>query len=160
MCDGSEGTLRLCQDYRALNGCMRTDSGGLGNIQEMFQRLNGNAWFTSIDLASGFFQLPIVETDRHKTAFRDAFGQLWEYVRCGFGLKILPPAFASMVADLLGDLKGKGVENYLDDILIYSAGFDSHLALVAAVLARLQAGGLSVTLRSLSGAARAWSLWA
>ncbi|CAN0495502.1 unnamed protein product, partial [Laminaria digitata] len=29
-----DGTLRLCQDYRALNSCMRTDSGGLGNIQE------------------------------------------------------------------------------------------------------------------------------
>ena len=49
-----------------------------------------------------------------------------------------------MVADLLGDAKGKGVDNYLDDILICSAGFDSHLALVAAVLTRLQAGGLSV----------------
>ena len=139
-----DGTLRLCQDYRGLNGRMLNNSGGIGNIQEMFQRLSGNSWFTSIDLASGFFQLPIVEADRHKTAFRDAFGQLWEYVRCGFGLKVLPPAFASMVVDLLGDLKGKGVENYLDDILIYSTDFDSHLALVAAVLSRLQEGGLSV----------------
>ena len=64
----------------------------------------GRSSFTYIDLASGFFQLPIVEADRHKTAFRDVFGQLWEYVRCDFALKILPPAFASMVADLLGDL--------------------------------------------------------
>ena len=44
----------------------------------------------------------------------------------------------------LGDLRGHGVENYLDDILIYNADFDSHLSLVTAVLARLQAGGLSV----------------
>ena len=77
-------------------------------------------------------------------AFRDAFGQLWEYVRCGFGLKILPPAFASMVAEQLGDLKGNGGYNYFDDILIYTANFDHHLALVSAVLSRLQAGGLSV----------------
>ena len=90
-----DGTLRLC---RALNRFMRTDSDDLGNIQEMFQRLGANSWFTSIDLASGFFQLPIVEEDHHKTAFQDAFGQLWEYVRCGFGLKILPPAFARTVA--------------------------------------------------------------
>lgn len=32
-----DGSLRLCQDYRALNSCMRTDSGGLGHIQEMFR---------------------------------------------------------------------------------------------------------------------------
>ncbi|CAN0415651.1 unnamed protein product [Scytosiphon promiscuus] len=138
-----DGTLRLCQYYRGLNGCTRTNSDGLGNIQEMFQRLSGNSRFTSTDLASGFFQLPIVEADRHKTAFRDAFRQLWEYVRCGFGLKILPPAFASMVGDLLGNLKEKGVDNYLDEIIIYSADFDSHVTLVRAGLSRLQEGGLS-----------------
>lgn len=38
-----DGTLRLCQDYRTLNSCMRTDSGGLGNTQEMLQRLGGNS---------------------------------------------------------------------------------------------------------------------
>ena len=75
-------------------------------------------------------------------------------------MKILPPAFASMVADLLGDLKGDGVENYLDDILSYSADFERHLALVKAVFACLQGGGLSVTSQSLDGAARAWNLWA
>ena len=92
----------------------------------------------------GFFQFPIAEPDRHKTVFRDAFVKLWDYERCGFGLKILLPAFASMVADLLGDLKGDGVENYLDGILIYSADFDQHLALIEAVLARLLGVGLSV----------------
>ena len=118
-----DGNLRLCQDYRALNSCMRTDSDGLGNTLEMFRRMSGNSWFTFIDRASGFFQLPIVEADRHKMAFRDAFGRLWEYARCGFGLKILTPTFASVVADLLGDLKGNGMENDLDDNLIYSGDF-------------------------------------
>ena len=49
-----------------------------------------------------------------------------------------------MVADLLGDMKDKGVENYHDDIPICSANFDSHLAIVAAFLSGLQARGLSV----------------
>ena len=100
----------------------------------IFQRCQGCSWFTCIDLA---------EEDRHKASFRDAFGQLWEYMRCGFGLKILPPAFASMVAELLGELRGKGEENYLDDILIYSVNFDHHLALITSLLSRLQAEGLS-----------------
>ena len=74
------------------------------------------------------------------------FGQLWEYVRCGFGLKILPPAFASMVAGLLSELRGNGVENYLDDILMYTKGFDEHVALIEVVLSRLQSAGPSVNL--------------
>ena len=37
------------------------------------------------DLASGFFEFPIAEPDHHKTAFRDAFGELWECERGGFG---------------------------------------------------------------------------
>lgn len=122
---------------------MQNNSGGLG-IQEIFQRLKGNSWPTFIDLASGFLHLPIVEADRHKTTFRHALGQLGGYVRCGFGLRILPLAFVSMVGDLLGDGKGKEVDNYLDDIIIYSAAFDSHLTLVPAVLSRLQEAGLSV----------------
>ena len=59
-------------------------------------------------------------------------------------MKILPPAFARMVAGLLGDLKGNGVDSFLDDILIYRADSDQHLALVSAVPSRVQAGGLSV----------------
>ena len=59
-------------------------------------------------------------------------------------MKIPPLAFASMVAGLLSDLKGDGVENYLDDILIYSADFDGQVAPIEAVLTRLQGAGLSV----------------
>ena len=86
-----------------------TDSGGLGDIRGIFDRLHSQAYFTSIDLASGFFQLEIAEEDKHKTAFRDAHGSLWEYNRCSLGLKTLPAAFASCVDETLRDFKGKGV---------------------------------------------------
>ena len=132
-----DGTLRLCQDYRAPNNRIKTDSGGLDDMQGIFQRCQCCSWFTSINLASGFLQLPIVEEDRHKTAFLDAFGQLWKYMWCGFGLKILPPAVARVVAELLSGLRGKGVENYLDGILIYTKNFEQHLTLIDAVLTRL-----------------------
>ena len=75
--DGTKknGALRLWQDHRALNKRMETDSGGLGDMQGIFQRCQIYSWFASIDLPSGFFQLTITESDRHKTAFRDAFGE-------------------------------------------------------------------------------------
>ena len=45
----------------------------------------------------GFLQLEIHEDDQHLTAFRDADEKLYEYVRCGFGLKTVPSAFANYV---------------------------------------------------------------
>ena len=117
---------------------------GLGDIQAIYRRFNGHKYFTSLDLASGFYQLKIAEEDKHKTAFRDAHGTLCEFNRCGFGLKILPAVFASCVAKALGPLKGHGVENWLDDILIYSHTFEEHVAMLRQVLDALLAGGFSI----------------
>ena len=63
---------------------------------------------------------------------------------CEFWLKILPPAFASMLAELLRGIKGKIGANILDDILTYSQDFDQHLILIDAVFTLLQSAGLSV----------------
>ena len=52
---------------------------------------------------------------------------------CGFGLKMLPILFANMVQVPLGDLKGNEVDNHLDDIIMYDADFDHHVALVSAL---------------------------
>lgn len=101
---------------------------------------------TSIDLASGFNQIAIAEKDKHKTAFHDAHGQLWEFNQSGFGLKVLPACFASLVSKALGSLKGKGVRNWLDDILIYTNTIEEHLPLLRAVSEGLSQAGLSLNL--------------
>ena len=69
--------------------------------------MKGASCFTSIDLASGFTQLEIEEDDKHKTAFRDAHGTLWELNRCGFVLKTLSAGFADFVGGALGPLNPK-----------------------------------------------------
>ena len=68
--------MGLCVDWRRLKSLLVIDSGSLGDMQGMFSKLKGKRYFTQIDLASGFHQLPIAEKDKHKTAFRDADGQL------------------------------------------------------------------------------------
>ena len=47
--------------------------------------MEGSKYLSSIDLALELIQLKIHEDDRHLTAFQDAEGKLYEYVRCGFG---------------------------------------------------------------------------
>ena len=137
-----DGTVRLCIDWRELNKRLVCDSGGLGDMQAIFDGLKGKRYFTQLDLASGFHQLSINPRDRPKTAFRDADGMLYEFTRAGFGLTVLPAAFSRRVKSALGNLDG--VFSWLDDILIASATWEEHLATLVLVLNRLLAAGLSV----------------
>ena len=114
-----DGTQRLCIDWRALNEQLVADSGGLGDIQTIFDGLKGKKFFTQIDLASGYHQVEIAEKDKYKTAFRDPDGQLYEFNRAGYGLTVLPSAFTRIVQYALR-LPDDDVASWLDDILIAS----------------------------------------
>ena len=96
----------------------------------------------SVDLASGFTQLEISEEDKHKTAFGDAHGTLWELNRWGFGLKTA--GFVVFVGGALGSQKGKGAQLWLDDIIIFTQQVEEHLDLLRQVLENLSRAGLSV----------------
>ena len=98
---------------------------------------------TQLDLASGYHQIEISEKYIHKTAFRDADGQLYEFNRAGYGLTVLPSAFTRAIRGALGP-PNEDVCSWLDDILIASATWEEHLQTLSVVLSRLLAAGLSV----------------
>ena len=149
-----DGTMRLCVDWRRLNSLLVVDSGGLGDMQNMFSTLKGKRYFTQIDLASGFHQLPIAEKDKHKTAFRDADGQLWEFNRAGFGLTVLPAASTRIVKTALAPPE-ESVVSWLDDILITNTTWEEHLDTIHRVFRKLRTAGLSVNFAKCNFAASA-----
>ncbi|CAN0504201.1 unnamed protein product, partial [Discosporangium mesarthrocarpum] len=61
-------SLRLVHDYRLLTWRMRTYRGGLGDFNGVLGRLSGSKYLTTLDLASGFFQIPIKEECKSCTA--------------------------------------------------------------------------------------------
>lgn len=73
---------------------MISHSGTPGDTGSIFDGMRVSTCFISIDLASGFMQLEIAEEYKHNTAFRDAHEELWEFNRCGFGQRTIPPGFA------------------------------------------------------------------
>ena len=102
------GRVTVSPEYQMLNALLKLDSGGLGGIASiLFDVIRDSSCFMPIDLASGFTQLEIAEEDKHKTACRDARGDVWEFNRCGFGLKTIPSGFAAYVGEALGPLKGR-----------------------------------------------------
>ena len=81
------GDVRLCVDYRKLNQQTIKDSYALPNLEESFSALAGSKWFSVMDLKSGYYQIEMNESDKHKTAFVCPFG-FWEFNRMPQGVTI------------------------------------------------------------------------
>src|SRR5690606_4236668 len=69
-----DGSLRLCIDYRGLNMVTVKNKYTLPQIDELLDQLREATWFSRIDLASGYHQIPIEPRDIRKTAFRTRYG--------------------------------------------------------------------------------------
>lgn len=129
--------IRMCCDYRALNKITIKNSYPLPRIDDLLDRLKGATIFSAIDLQSGYNQLYIHPDDCHKTAFRSPFG-LYQWRVVPFGLTNAPAYFARAMQQMFGDLIGKCVFVYLDDILVFSKSPEEHEQHLDLVLARLQ----------------------
>lgn len=136
-----DGTRRLCCDFRRLNQNTIKSRFPLPLIDELFDQLSGAKWFSSLDLISGYHQIPVLPADQPKTAFVTTRGQYaWRVMP--FGLTNAPSTFQMIMQDTLRDYLGKFVLVYLDDILVYSKNKEDHFEHLQLVLDRLRKVGL------------------
>ena len=139
-----DGKLRLCVDYRLLNSKTHKDAYPLPRIEEALDVLKGSKYFCSLDLAHGFHQIPMEESDIEKTAFRTGTGGLYEYTRMPFGLCNAPATFMRVMDKAFGDLNFQSLLIYLDDILVFGSTFEETLSRLEVVLSRLTELNLKV----------------
>ena len=99
-----DGSTRFCVDYRKLNAITIKDSYALPRIDDAIATLHGNKYFTSIDLNSGYWQIPMDQKDKGKTAFITDSG-LWKFNVLSFGLTNAPATFQRYMNALLAGLK-------------------------------------------------------
>lgn len=137
------GDMRLCVDYRALNNKTRRDHYPLPRIEDLLDRLSGQIIFTTLDLASGYHQIPIAKDSIEKTAFVTPDGQ-YEYTRMPFGLANAPAVFQRLIHKVLNKFKIKHAIVYMDDILIPASSVDEGFARLEEVLLALKNCGLTL----------------
>lgn len=137
------GEKRLCVDYRALNKRTKKDHYPLPLIDDQLDRLAGNNLFISLDLASGYYQIPIEPSSQDKTAFITPDGQ-FQFTRMPFGLVNAPSVFQRTINKILAEAKIKYALVYMDDILIPAHSFTEGLERLKEVLALLRQGGLTL----------------
>ena len=136
-----DGSLRLCVDYRRLNGVTQSDAYPMPRVDELIDRLGGAKFITTLDLTRGYWQVPVAEADRHKTAFTTPFG-LHQFKVMPFGLQGAPATFQRMM-DRLVDGCDAFTAAYLDDLVIHSSTWEEHLQHIKSVFGRLRATGLT-----------------
>ena len=138
-----DNTFRFCIDYRKLNSVTVDDSHPLPHIQDIFDSLHGSTVFTTVDLRSGYWQIPMSPEDIPKTAFVTHRG-LYEFTRLPFGLKNAPAVFQRAMQSILGSALGDYALVYIDDVIIFSKNEEDHERHVKCVLKKFEEYGLVV----------------
>lgn len=139
-----DGTYRFLVDFRRLNAVTKKDAYPQPTTEELLNRLAGHRFFTKLDLKSGYFQIPISEVDKEKTAFVTQDG-LYEFNVLAQGLMNAPPTFQRVMNNLIATGRWNYVVVYLDDILIFSDTIAEHKKHVAEVLSILQKARFQVS---------------
>lgn len=138
-----DGTWRFCVDYRHLNKITKKDVYPLPRIDDALDCLYGATYFSSIDLRSGYWQISVDDMDREKTAFVTPDG-LYQFKVMPFGLCNAPATFERMMDSLLQGFKWSTCLCYLDDVIVYSPTFDTHLDRLRAILDVFRRAGLQL----------------
>ena len=134
-----DGSHRFCLDCRQINQLTVFDAEPIADPQHIFASLSEARFLSKIDLASGFWQVPLSESSKQYTAFSTRHG-LFQFRVMPFGLVNAPACFSRLMRIVLKDIPQ--VSCYLDDILIHTPNWTSHLSTIEKVLDRLRRYGL------------------
>lgn len=126
-----DGSLRLCVDYRRLNGRSTMDAYPMPRIDDVIDHLGQAKFISTMDLTRGYWQVPLDQESRAKSAFATPYG-LFQFNVMPFGLQGAPATFQRLM--------DRGLEvfsaAYLDDVVVFSKTWEEHLTHIRAILDR------------------------
>ena len=122
-----DGGVRFCVDYRKLNRITKLDEFPLPRIDDTLDRLAGACYFSTLDLASGYWQVEMDSPSKEKTAFTTYSG-LYQFREMPFGLVNAPATFQRLMEVVLSGLARTVCVVYLDDILVFGRSLSEHNA--------------------------------
>ena len=142
-----DGTHRFCVDFRELNSVTKADTFPLPRIDDLLDQLGAAKYFSTLDLASGYWQMRMHPDSVEKTVFVTPQG-LHEFRVMSFGLTNAPGVFQRLMERVLSGLNPEDwpdyVVVYIDNVLVFSRTIDDHLEHLSRVIQRLHGAGLKL----------------
>ena len=134
----------MCIDYRKLNEIRTKDAYLHPRTGQTIDALQGPGFFSSLDLASGYWQVPEAGKDRHKAASCTSDSGLYEFVKMPFELTNAPTTFQRLLNEIFKEDLFNHVLIFLDFLLVLGETIAEHLERLEKVSFRLHAAGLKL----------------
>ena len=138
-----DNSWRFCVHYRRINDITIRDAYPLPRIDDTLDALAGSQYFSTLDLLSGYWQVPLDPEAQEKAAFVTRSG-LWNWKVLPFGLTSAPATFERLMEMVLRGLHWKTLLIYLDDVIVFSHSLEDHCARLAEVFSRLRTARLKL----------------
>ncbi|CAM5115076.1 unnamed protein product [Natator depressus] len=137
-----DGEIHFCVDYRKLNAVTRPDNYPVPRTDELLEKLGRTQFISTLDLTKGYWQVPLDESAKERSAFTTHVG-VYEFNVLSFGLRNAPATFQRLVDGLLVGLEEYAV-TYLDNVAIFLDSWAEHLEHLQKVFKRISEAGLTV----------------
>ncbi len=139
-----DGSMRPVVVYRKLNAACQPQKYPLPLLQDILSSVGqNNRVFSTLDLASGYWQVELTNSSKPLTAFSTPSGN-WQFRKIPFGISGAPLTFQRLINHVHQGLIGKSVFTFLDDVIIVSENIDSHLRRLIEVFDRFSEAGLTL----------------
>lgn len=145
---------RLVVDLRGLNKLVIPEAQPFPRIEDILVRAGNAKYWSSFDINSAFWTIPVRRKDRHKVAFVTQSGH-YQWKVLPFGLKSSSAIFQRILSSIIRKYKLNGFCcNYIDDILVWSSSFEEHLKHIQQLMTAIQLEGLKLKFMKCSFAQR------
>ena len=137
----SDGSNRICIDYRNLNKITVFDNEPMNQTESIFAKLSGDQYFSKFDLSKGYYQVSMKPEDKELTAFVTHRG-LYQFTVMPFGCVNAPATFSRIMRKLLTGTKN--LDNYLDDVLSHTPTWKEQLEAIRLFLKRVRDANMTL----------------
>jgi transposase InsO family protein len=139
------GKSRLCIDYRELNKVTRKDALPMERPEAIFDSLAGSKYFSVLDFRSCFLQLPVRESDKHKTAFCTE-DNLYEFNVLSFGMTNAPSCCVRMISNVFKGMTRDRLVAFIDDVMIHAVSVKQEIENLREAFSRLRKAKLKLNI--------------
>ena len=139
----SDGSYRMCTDYRKVNTITKTDTFPIPRMDDCIDKVGNAKYVTKFDLLKGFWQIPLTDRAKEISAFVTPDG-LFQYKVMPFGMKNSPATFQRLINEVIAGLDD--CEAYIDDVIIHSHTWEEHVKIIKGFFDRLSEAKLTINL--------------